>query len=157
MIFSGVSVNNETIAVQPVGFAAGVKGAEERINSVKNNSSVPKDVPIIAVENFLLEIGEDKWYDLGVILLNDSKHDINLQAFTQMTPVPSEIVSQAQQATPEDYPLKWSGLSVTIGSLMANSLQVSNNSFNTLVKNFFKQFKEVGFFPRFLTTNGITL
>lgn len=112
------------IATQPVGFAAGVKGAEERINSARNISSLPKDIPVIAIENFLLEIGEDKWYDLGVILLNDPKHNVNLQTFTQMTPVPSQIVALAQEATPEDYPLKWSGLSVTVGSLMANSLQV---------------------------------
>lgn len=118
------------IAAQPVGFAAGVKGAEERINSARNNSSLPKDIPIIAIENFLLEIGEDKWYDLGVILLNDPKNNVNLQTFTQMTPVPSQIVLLAQQDTPEDYPLKWSGLSVTIGSLMANNLQVSHNEWH---------------------------
>ncbi|XP_043672799.1 protein PRRC1-B-like isoform X1 [Vespula pensylvanica] len=127
---TGISVDCTAIATQPVGFAAGVKGAEERINSARNISSLPKDIPIIAIENFLLEIGEDKWYDLGVILLNDPKHNVNLQTFTQMTPVPSQIVALAQEATPEDYPLKWSGLSVTVGSLMANSLQVSHNEWH---------------------------
>ncbi|XP_014599723.1 PREDICTED: protein PRRC1-like isoform X1 [Polistes canadensis] len=127
---TGVPVDCTAIAAQPVGFAAGVKGAEERINSARNNSFLPKDIPIIAIENFLLEIGEDKWYDLGVILLNDPKNNVNLQTFTQMTPVPSQIVLLAQQDTPEDYPLKWSGLSVTIGSLMANNLQVSHNEWH---------------------------
>lgn len=127
---TGIPVDCTAIAAQPVGFAAGVKGAEERINSARNNSSLPKDIPIIAIENFLLEIGEDKWYDLGVILLNDPKNNVNLQTFTQMTPVPSQIVLLAQQDTPEDYPLKWSGLSVTIGSLMANNLQVSHNEWH---------------------------
>lgn len=127
---NGISVDCSAIAAQPVGFAAGVKGAEERINSARNISSLSKDIPIIAIENFILEIGEDKWYDLGVILLNDPKHNVNLQTFTQMTPVPSQIVALAQQATPEDYPLKWSGLSVTVGSLMANSLQVSHNEWH---------------------------
>lgn len=73
----------------------------------------------------MLEVGEDKWYDLGVIVLNDPKRNVNLQTFTQMTPVPSQIVTMAQEATPEDYPLKWSGLSITVGSLMASNLQVS--------------------------------
>lgn len=127
---NGISVDRTTIAAQPIGFAAGVKGAEERINLARAISSLPKDIPIIAIENFLLEIGEEKWYDLGVILLNDPKHNVNLQTFTQMTPVPSQIVALAQQATPEDYPLKWSGLSVTVGSLMANNLQVSHNEWH---------------------------
>ncbi|XP_016910217.1 protein PRRC1 isoform X2 [Apis cerana] len=127
---TGVSVETSAVAAQPVGFAAGVKGAEERINSARNIPTLPKDIPIIAVENFLLEVGEDKWYDLGVILLNDPKRNVNLQTFTQMTPVPSQIVTMAQEATPEDYPLKWSGLSVTVGSLMANSLQVNHNEWH---------------------------
>lgn len=127
---TGVSVETSAVAAQPVGFAAGVKGAEERINSARNIPTLPKDIPIIAVENFLLEVGEDKWYDLGVILLNDPKRNVNLQTFTQMTPVPSQIVTVAQEATPEDYPLKWSGLSVTVGSLMANNLQVPHNEWH---------------------------
>lgn len=110
-----------------------MKGAEERINSARNIATLPKDIPIIAVENFLLEVGEDKWYDLGVILLNDPKRNVNLQTFTQMTPVPSQIVTMAQEATPEDYPLKWSGLSVTVGSLMANSLQVGIKEVITII------------------------
>ncbi|XP_076761044.1 protein PRRC1-like isoform X2 [Xylocopa sonorina] len=127
---TGVSVESSAIATQPVGFAAGVKGAEERINSARNIPTLSKDIPIIAVENFLLEVGEDKWYDLGVILLNDPKRNVNLQTFTQMTPVPSQIVTMAQEATPEDYPLKWSGLSVTVGSLMATNLQVPHNEWH---------------------------
>lgn len=127
---TGVPVDSSAVAAQPVGFAAGVKGAEERIKSARSIPSLPKDIPVIAVENFLLEVGEDKWYDLGVILLNDPKHDVNLQTFTQMTPVPSQIVTMAQEATPEDYPLKWSGLAVTIGSLMADSLQVCHDEWH---------------------------
>ncbi|CAK9813832.1 Protein PRRC1 [Anthophora quadrimaculata] len=127
---TGVSVESSAVAAQPVGFAAGVKGAEERINFARNIPNLSKDIPIVAVENFLLEVGEDKWYDLGVILLNDPKHDVNLQTFTQMTPVPSHIVTMAQEATPEDYPLKWSGLAVTVGSLLASSLQVPHNEWH---------------------------
>ncbi|XP_076166689.1 protein PRRC1-like [Ptiloglossa arizonensis] len=124
---TGVPVDCSVIAVQPVGFAAGIKGAKDRINSARNDPSLPKDIPIIAMENFLLEVGEDKWYDLGVVLLNDPKNDVNLQTFTQMTPVPSHIVTMAQEATPENYPLKWSGFTVTVGSLIASNLQVSHN------------------------------
>lgn len=66
-----------------------------------------------------------RWYDLGVLILNDPKRQITLQTFTQMTPVPAAVVALAQEDTPNDYPLKWSGYSVTIGSLMARNLQVS--------------------------------
>lgn len=41
-----------------------------------------------------------------------------------MTPVPATVVALAQEDTPHDYPLKWSGYSVTIGGLMARNLQV---------------------------------
>ncbi|KZC06578.1 PREDICTED: protein PRRC1-like isoform X2 [Dufourea novaeangliae] len=130
---TGVPVESSTIAAQPVGFAAGVKGAEERINSARNIPSVPKDIPIVAVENFLLEVGEDKWYDLGVLLLHDPKRKVTIRTFTQMTALPSEIVTRAQEATPEDYPLKWSGLAVTTDSLIADMLQVPHNEWHHVV------------------------
>lgn len=147
-----MAVDSSAVAAQPVGFAAGVKGAEERINSARNNPSLPRDVPIIAVENFLLEVGEDKWYDLGVILLNDPKRNVNLQTFTQMIPVPSQIVTMAQEATPEDYPLKWSGLAVTVGSLMASNLQVRIKQNNTDYSKLSGNIRM--FLQRFLTMNG---
>lgn len=64
---------------------------------------------------------------MGVLILNDPARQINLQTFTQMTPVPTAIVTLAQEDTPADYPLRWSGFSVTIGSLMANNLQASRH------------------------------
>lgn len=124
-IVNGIDAQSSNIAVQPVGFASAVKAAEERIQSVRNstNSSEPP-LPVVAIENFLLEIGEERWFDLGVLLLDDPMKQIHLQVFTQMTPVPVEIVNMAQEDTPTDYPLKWSGLSVPVGSLMANNLHV---------------------------------
>lgn len=47
------------IAAQPVGFAAGVKAAEERIQTVLK-AMVQQPMPVVAIENFLLEVGEDK-------------------------------------------------------------------------------------------------
>lgn len=47
------------IAVQPVGFAAGVKAAEERIAAAYAKPHI-QPLPVVAVENFLLEVGEDK-------------------------------------------------------------------------------------------------
>lgn len=57
---SGIEVQSSNIAVQPVGFAAGVKAAEERLQNVYAKPHI-RPVPVVAVENFLLEVGEDKW------------------------------------------------------------------------------------------------
>lgn len=47
-----------------------------------------------------------------------------------MTPVPTAIVTLAHEDTPSDYPLRWSGLSVTIGSLMASNLNVHHSEWH---------------------------
>ncbi|XP_023247539.1 protein PRRC1-like [Copidosoma floridanum] len=107
---------------QPVGFEAGIKAAQERIIAARNTSLIPADIPVVAVENFLLEIGHNKWFDLGVIILEDLKQNINLQTFTQMTPVPSQIVETAKETPSTNIK---SGLTVTIDSLMGATLQAS--------------------------------
>jgi hypothetical protein len=48
------------IAAQPVGFAAGVKAAEERILTLQSTGKLNPKQPIVAVENFLVEIGKNK-------------------------------------------------------------------------------------------------
>ncbi|XP_033338993.1 protein PRRC1 isoform X2 [Megalopta genalis] len=136
---TGVAVESSNIAAQPVGFVAGVKGAETKINSARNIPSIPNDIPIVAVENFLLEVGEDKWFDLGVVLLDDPKRKLKFHTFTQMTPVPTEMVTMAQEATPADYPPEWSGLAVTIDSLIANDLQVSQNEWHHVISGVAKR------------------
>lgn len=128
--FSGMKVETEFDAIQPVGFTAAIKAAQQRITATRSNPSTPHDIPIIAIENFLLEIGQNTWYDLGVIILEDIKQKINLQTFTQMTPVPSQIVKTAQESTPINY--SSNGFSVSIGSLMGTNLQVCLKLFNFL-------------------------
>jgi hypothetical protein len=48
------------IAAQPVGFAAGVKAAEERISALQSTGKLHRKHPIVAIENFLVEIEENK-------------------------------------------------------------------------------------------------
>lgn len=127
---TGIPVSVTTVASQPIGFNAALKSAEERISLARQNPTVTQDAPVVAVENFLLKVDENKWYDLGVILLDDPKNNVSLQTFTQMTPVPSQIVTMAEQATPEDYPHKETGLAMTVGNLLANNLQVSHNEWH---------------------------
>lgn len=71
-----------------------------------------------------------RWFDVGVLLLNDPARGITLETFTQLTPVPAAVVALAQEDTPEKYPLRWSGLGVTVGSIMANNLQVHHSEWH---------------------------
>ncbi|XP_069816804.1 protein PRRC1 [Dendropsophus ebraccatus] len=110
------------IAPQPVGYAAGLKGAQERIDSLRRSGVIHEKQPAVSVENFIAELLPDKWFDIGCIIVDDPVHGIRLEAFTQATPVPLDYVQQAQNLTPQDYNLRWSGLSVTVGEVLERSL-----------------------------------
>ncbi|XP_040271913.1 protein PRRC1 [Bufo bufo] len=110
------------IAPQPVGYAAGLKGAQERIDSLRRSGMIHEKQPAVSVENFIAELLPDKWFDIGCVIFDDPVHGIRLEVFTQATPVPLEFVQQAQNLTPQDYNLRWSGLSVTVGEVLERSL-----------------------------------
>lgn len=110
------------IAPQPVGYAAGLKGAQERIDSLRRSGVIHEKQIAVSVENFIAELLPDKWFDIGCLIVEDPAHGIHLEAFTQATPVPLEFVQQAQSLTPQDYNLRWSGLLVTVGEVLEKSL-----------------------------------
>ncbi|KAF7649466.1 hypothetical protein LDENG_00141010 [Lucifuga dentata] len=114
------------IAPQPVGYAAGVKGAQERIDSLRRAGVIHEKQPVVSVENFIAELFPDKWFDIGCLILEDPAHSVHIQVFTQATPVALEHVQQAQSLTPPDYSLRWSGLIVTIGEVLERSLPSVN-------------------------------
>uniref|UniRef100_A0A182Q5X5 Non-canonical purine NTP phosphatase/PRRC1 domain-containing protein n=1 Tax=Anopheles farauti TaxID=69004 RepID=A0A182Q5X5_9DIPT len=111
------------IAAQPVGFAAGLKGAEHRINSIRaENPRVDDHLPVVAVENFIVELFPDQWFEAGAIVLFDYAKNILLKTVTQMTPIPLPVITALQADTPEDYMLKDTGYATTVGSVMARNL-----------------------------------
>ncbi|KAF3702441.1 Protein PRRC1 Proline-rich and coiled-coil-containing protein 1 Protein misty somites [Channa argus] len=110
------------IAPQPVGYAAGVKGAQERIDSLRRAGVIHEKQPVVSLENFIAELFPDKWFDIGCLILEDPGHSIHIKVFTQATPVALEHVQQAQSLTPPDYSLRWSGLIVTVGEVLEQSL-----------------------------------
>uniref|UniRef100_G1RNV5 Protein PRRC1 n=1 Tax=Nomascus leucogenys TaxID=61853 RepID=G1RNV5_NOMLE len=110
------------IAPQPVGYAAGLKGAQERIDSLRRTGVIHEKQTAVSVENFIAELLPDKWFDIGCLVVEDPVHGIHLETFTQATPVPLEFVQQAQSLTPQDYNLRWSGLLVTVGEFLEKSL-----------------------------------
>ncbi|XP_069778117.1 protein PRRC1 isoform X4 [Narcine bancroftii] len=110
------------IAPQPIGYAAGLKGAQERIDSLRRSGMMHEKQVTVSVENFIAELLPDKWFDIGCLILEDPALGIRLESFTQATPVPSEYVQQAQNLTPADYNLRWSGLMVTVGEVLERNI-----------------------------------
>ncbi|XP_062547763.1 protein PRRC1-like [Armigeres subalbatus] len=127
----GLASHAAGIAAQPVGFAAGLKGAEHRINGIRaENPRVDDHLPVVAVENFLVELFPDQWFEAGVIVLFDYAKNILLKTVTQMTPIPFPIVTSIQADTPGDYELKDTGFAVTIGSIMAKNLNTPHTEWH---------------------------
>ncbi|XP_070845790.1 protein PRRC1 [Chaetodon trifascialis] len=116
------------IAPQPVGYAAGVKGAQERIDSLRRVGVIHEKQPVVSLENFIAELFPDKWFDIGCLILEDPGHSIRIEVFTQATPLGLDIVQQAQSLTPPDYSLRWSGLIVTVGEVLERSLPNINRT-----------------------------
>ncbi|XP_061590538.1 protein PRRC1 [Cololabis saira] len=110
------------IAPQPVGYAAGVKGAQERIDGLRRAGVIHEKQPVVSVENFIAELFPDKWFDIGCLILEDPCFDIRIEVFTQATPLDLHHIQQAQGLTPPDYGLRWSGLLVTVGEVLERSL-----------------------------------
>ncbi|NWR93808.1 PRRC1 protein, partial [Furnarius figulus] len=110
------------IAPQPVGYAAGLRGAQERIDSLRRTGVIHEKQPAVSVESFIEELLPDKWFDIGCLIIEDPFHGIHLEAFTQATPVPLQYVQQAKSLTPQDYSLRWSGLLVTVGEVLEKSV-----------------------------------
>lgn len=114
--------SQSNIAPQPLGYAAGVKGAQERIDSLRRTAVIHEKQPVVSVENFIAELFPDKWFDIGCLILDDPGNGIHIETFTQTTPVALEHVQQAHSLTPPDYSLRWSGLLVTVGEVLERNM-----------------------------------
>ncbi|XP_033502668.1 protein PRRC1 isoform X3 [Epinephelus lanceolatus] len=84
------------IAPQPVGYAAGLKGAQERIDSLRRANVIHEKQPVVSLENFIAELFPDKWFDIGCLILEDPGHNIRIEVFTQATPVALEHIQQGE-------------------------------------------------------------
>jgi len=122
----GVNCQPKNVAAQPVGFAAARQASNERIQIIRQDHPEAKEpgAVLIAVDNFLLEVGDDEWVDQGCLILSDVSRQIQFCCYTQPTPVPFPVIQQLQKNTDENYPLSWCGFSTTVGSVMADVLNV---------------------------------
>ncbi|XP_054613667.1 protein PRRC1 [Dunckerocampus dactyliophorus] len=116
------------IAPQPVGYAAGLKGAQERIDSLRRSGVIHEKQPVVSLESFIAELFPDKWFDIGCVILEDPGYNIKVEVFTQAIPLALEHVQQAQSLTPPDYSLRWSGLTVTVGEILERNLPNINRT-----------------------------
>jgi len=61
LIHAGVQESRPNIAPQPVGYSAGVRGAEERIDNLRQSGRVDEAAVIVSIENFIVELLPDKY------------------------------------------------------------------------------------------------
>lgn len=105
-------------ATQPVGFSAALRSASERIARLRESEDISEKQTIAAIEGFIVELQPENWYEMSCLLLHDPVNQITVNTFSQPTPIPTAYVLTAQDRTPSDYPLRWSGLAVTIGQVV---------------------------------------
>ncbi|CAF4543884.1 unnamed protein product, partial [Rotaria magnacalcarata] len=72
VITQGVGAQSN-VAPQPVGFEAGFKGAQQRIENLRRQNVVRPDQCVVSIENFIAELVPDMYFDLGYVLV---KHDL---------------------------------------------------------------------------------
>ena len=70
-----VQAGQATTAAQPVGFTAGLKGAEDRINNLRQTGSIPDGQAIVSIEGFIVEMLPDRYLTLVFV---KNFHFINL-------------------------------------------------------------------------------
>ncbi|XP_026763179.1 protein PRRC1-like [Galleria mellonella] len=121
----GSEAPSSATAAQPVGSAAAYAAAKQRLAHVRStHANLTNNVPVVAIEGFLQETQPDRWYELSLLVLSQPSLGIELQLQSQGTPVPAAALAALAAATPADYAHAQTGYSVTIGSVMAASLQV---------------------------------
>lgn len=125
-----MAAHQPATATQPVGFASALAACRERINHVRTINQAGPHLPAIALENFLVEIFPDRWFDLGLLVLDDPEQNIFLETFTQMTPIPLSVAVSLAADTAPDYAGRATGFSVPVGQVMAANLQVAHTAWH---------------------------
>lgn len=120
-VYGQGSKSVSSVAAQPAGFESAEVSAKERINALRSNENLV-DKTILSIENFLVELYKNQWFDAGLLYLSDPRNNITLKTFTQFTPIPQDIMKMIQDETPADYDKRDTGFGVTIGSVMSKYL-----------------------------------
>uniref|UniRef100_A0A8C5RZI5 Proline rich coiled-coil 1 n=1 Tax=Laticauda laticaudata TaxID=8630 RepID=A0A8C5RZI5_LATLA len=111
----------------PVGYAAGLKGSQERLDDLRKTGFIHQKQPAMSVESLITELVPHKWFDISCLILEDPVHGIHLEIFTKATLIPLEYIQQAQSLIPMDYNLRWSGLLVMVGEVVSRNVPHVNH------------------------------
>lgn len=106
------------IAPQPIGFDAGIAGAQGRIENLRQTpEAVKSNEVILSIESFIAEIAQDQWYDIACCILADH-HGNKVQTFSQAVSVPLSVVNAARGQTSSEYEHSKTGYPTTCGEIM---------------------------------------
>ena len=64
-----------------------------------------------------------RWFGLTCLALNDPTSKLELETFSQSIHIPKVHITKAEESTPSNYNLRWSGLSFTLGEVIIGSGQ----------------------------------
>lgn len=64
-----------------------------------------------------------RWFGLTCLALNDPTSKLELETFSQSIHIPKVYITKAEESTPSNYNLRWSGLSFTLGEVIIGSGQ----------------------------------
>lgn len=92
-----------------------------------------------------------RWFDCYLLMLTDSVRNISLKTFTQMTPLPLDVVKKMESDTPKDYEKRSSGFPARLGNYMGEKMDVSIKKTRfVIIQEMIKSF----YLPRLCITNG---
>ncbi|KAJ0174023.1 hypothetical protein K1T71_010169 [Dendrolimus kikuchii] len=127
----GYEAQSAVTAAQPVSAAAAYAAAKQRIALLRaTRPDLTNNVPIVAVESYIYEAIADRWFEVALLVLSQPSLGVEVQLVSQGAPVAGAAVAAAQAATPPDYEHAQTGYSLTIGSIMADSLHVPNTQWH---------------------------
>lgn len=128
----GICGRSASIACQPVGPGCAQYAASERISStrVMHQHDIPQNQTMVSVEGFLVEMSPESWFEMSCLVLEDPLSGLRITTYTQATPVPCEAINHLTFETPNDYPLRQTGFSITIGQIMSQKLGVSHEEWH---------------------------
>lgn len=127
---TGLPAQPKSIAAQPNGYQNAVLGGFERVECVRSVTGPAGNLPIVAVESFIVELAPEEWYEGGLVMVSDLENNIDLKTVTQLTPIPVSVITTIKAETPGDYELISSGYAVTVGQVMANNLRVHHSEWH---------------------------
>jgi hypothetical protein len=69
-----------------------LQAALDRVSRLRNSGLVSQNIPIVAIENFVVETEANQWFDMGCVLIDDPVKSVCVHVLTQGTPLPTAVI-----------------------------------------------------------------